>query len=95
MRVLVTGSSGWLGQTLVPLLEAEGHAVTGLDLVPAPTTHVRGSITDRPLVFPATDIVEPRQQMVCVLVFSCLLIITVQEQGLGVSRVHLVLDAFP
>ncbi|MCB1994217.1 MAG: NAD(P)-dependent oxidoreductase, partial [Geminicoccaceae bacterium] len=50
MRVLVTGSSGWLGQTLVPLLEADGHAVTGLDLVPAPTTRVTGSITDRPLV---------------------------------------------
>jgi UDP-glucose 4-epimerase len=50
MRVLVTGSSGWLGETLVPLLEADGHAVTGLDLVPAPTTRVTGSITDRPLV---------------------------------------------
>jgi UDP-glucose 4-epimerase len=50
MRVLVTGSSGWLGQTLVPRLRRDGHLVVGLDPVPAPTTQVVGSIVDRALV---------------------------------------------
>jgi UDP-glucose 4-epimerase len=50
MRVLVTGSSGWLGQTLVPRLEREGHVVVGLDPVPAATTTVVGSVADRGLV---------------------------------------------
>ncbi len=50
MRVLVTGSSGWLGQALVPQLKAAGHAVTGLDLLPSPMTDVVGSITDAGLV---------------------------------------------
>jgi UDP-glucose 4-epimerase len=49
-RILVTGSSGWLGQTLVPLLAAAGHEVVGLDPVPAATTRVVGSIVDRDLV---------------------------------------------
>jgi UDP-glucose 4-epimerase len=50
MRVLVTGSSGWLGRTLVPQLRAAGHLVTGLDLAPAPLTDVVGSITDAALL---------------------------------------------
>lgn len=50
MRVLLTGSSGWLGQTLVPMLERAGHEVVGLDLGPGPTTRVTGSITDAALV---------------------------------------------
>jgi UDP-glucose 4-epimerase len=50
MRILVTGSSGWLGQTLVPRLTALGHRVIGLDPVPAQTTAVVGSIVDRALV---------------------------------------------
>lgn len=50
MRVLVTGSSGWLGQTLVPRLRLAGHAVVGLDPLPAPTTDVVGSVVDRALV---------------------------------------------
>ncbi len=31
MRVLVTGSDGYIGQVLVPLLQKAGHEVTGLD----------------------------------------------------------------
>ncbi|HUA34165.1 MAG TPA: NAD(P)-dependent oxidoreductase [Candidatus Binataceae bacterium] len=50
MRILVTGSSGWLGQTLVPRLAREGHQVVGLDPVPSPLTQVTGSIADRDLV---------------------------------------------
>lgn len=50
MRILVTGSSGWLGQTLVPRLQRDEHAVVGIDPVAAPTTHIVGSIADRALV---------------------------------------------
>lgn len=50
MKMLVTGSSGHLGDALVRSLRAQGHAVTGLDLVPAASTHVLGSIVDRALV---------------------------------------------
>ena len=50
MRILLTGSSGWLGQTLAPRLERDGHIVIGLDPVPSPTTQVIGSIADRETV---------------------------------------------
>jgi UDP-glucose 4-epimerase len=50
VNILVTGSSGWLGQSLVPRLVAEGHRVVGLDPVAAPTTEVVGSVVDRTLV---------------------------------------------
>ena len=50
MRVLVTGSSGWLGRTLVPRLWDDGHEIVGLDPVPAATTRIVGSIVDRDLV---------------------------------------------
>lgn len=51
MRVLVTGSSGWLGRHLAPLLKSRGHAVVGLDVAPGAFTRVRGSVADRALVF--------------------------------------------
>jgi UDP-glucose 4-epimerase len=50
VNILVTGSSGWLGQTLVPKLAREGHEAVGLDPVPGPTTTVVGSVVDRGLV---------------------------------------------
>ncbi|MFZ5781143.1 MAG: NAD-dependent epimerase/dehydratase family protein [Pseudomonadota bacterium] len=50
MNVLVTGSSGWLGRTLVPRLVHEGHRVIGLDPEPGPGTDVVGSVVDRGLV---------------------------------------------
>ena len=50
MRILVTGSSGWLGRTLVPRLQGVGHDVIGLDPTPSPLTKVVGSTADRDLV---------------------------------------------
>ena len=50
MRVLLTGSSGWLGRTLAPLLTENGHQVTGLDVVPGAHTGVIGTVADRALV---------------------------------------------
>lgn len=50
MRVLVTGSSGHLGEGLVRILRDRGHDAVGLDILESPfTTHV-GSITDRAFV---------------------------------------------
>ncbi len=46
----MTGSSGWLGQTLVPRLRDAGHQVVGLDLVPALTTQIVGNVADRELI---------------------------------------------
>ena len=44
MRILVTGSSGWLGRFLVPRLRRDGHHVVGLDQRPGPTTTVVASV---------------------------------------------------
>ncbi len=50
MTILVTGSSGHLGEALVRTLQGRGRQVAGLDIVAGPfTTHV-GSIADRPCV---------------------------------------------
>src|SRR6516165_8957456 len=50
MRVLLTGSSGWLGRFLAPRLRAVGHAVIGLDVAPETDTQIIGSVADRTLV---------------------------------------------
>jgi nucleoside-diphosphate-sugar epimerase len=50
MRVLLTGSSGWLGRYLAPRLHADGHTVIGLDVAPGPHTRIVGSVADRTLV---------------------------------------------
>lgn len=50
MRVLLTGSSGWLGRFLAPKLQEKGHQVTGLDVAPGEYTDIIGSVADRDLV---------------------------------------------
>jgi UDP-glucose 4-epimerase len=50
MRILVTGSSGHLGEALVRVLGAEGHDVAGLDVLESPHTSAVGSIADRAVV---------------------------------------------
>lgn len=50
MRVLLTGSSGWLGRYLAPRLRTAGHHVTGLDVAAGTDTAVIGSVADRALV---------------------------------------------
>ncbi len=50
MNILVTGSSGHLGEALVRHLRDVGHRVAGLDLMPSPWTDLVGSIADRNFV---------------------------------------------
>lgn len=47
MTILVTGSSGHLGEALVRALRDRGENVIGLDALPSPFTTVVGSIADR------------------------------------------------
>ena len=58
MRILVTGSSGHLGEALVRVLGADGHDVVGLDILESPWTEAVGSITDRAFVRACVDRVE-------------------------------------
>ena len=50
MKVLVTGSSGHLGEALVRSLKATEHEVIGVDIAPSPFTDAVGSIADRQFV---------------------------------------------
>ena len=50
MKVLVTGSSGWLGRYLVPVLRAAGHHPVGLDVVASEWTSIVASIADKTAV---------------------------------------------
>jgi nucleoside-diphosphate-sugar epimerase len=58
MKVLVTGSSGHLGEALVRSLRDRGHEATGLDLRPGPFTGRVGSVADRAIVRQAMAGVE-------------------------------------
>lgn len=50
MKVLVTGSSGHLGEALVRSLRDRGHEAVGLDVLPGPFTTQVGSVVDRAVV---------------------------------------------
>jgi nucleoside-diphosphate-sugar epimerase len=50
LRVLLTGSSGWLGRFLAHRLRNAGHTVIGMDVAPAADTDVIGSVGDRAAV---------------------------------------------
>jgi UDP-glucose 4-epimerase len=58
VRVLVTGSSGHLGEALCRVLGADGHHVVGLDLLESPDTQAVGSIVDRSFVRRSVEGVE-------------------------------------
>src|SRR4051794_36967006 len=47
MRILVTGSSGHLGEALMRVLGEEGVDVVGLDVLASPFTTIVGSVADR------------------------------------------------
>jgi UDP-glucose 4-epimerase len=50
MTILVTGSTGHLGEALVRCLRSQARPVRGVDLNPSPFTDAVGSITDRDFV---------------------------------------------
>ena len=50
MRILLTGSSGWLGRYLAPRLRTLGHVVIGLDVAPGRDTQILGSVADKGLI---------------------------------------------
>jgi UDP-glucose 4-epimerase len=50
MKILVTGSSGHLGEALMRVLRQEGKDVLGIDILPSPYTDQTGSITDKSFV---------------------------------------------
>jgi nucleoside-diphosphate-sugar epimerase len=50
MKILITGSSGHLGEALVRTLRGTAHQVVGLDREASPFTESMGTITDRDFV---------------------------------------------
>jgi nucleoside-diphosphate-sugar epimerase len=50
MKVLITGSSGHLGEALMRTLSGGPHEAIGIDIVPSPFTHMVGSIANRAVV---------------------------------------------
>ena len=59
MKILVTGSSGHLGEALAHCLKADGVEVVGFDLKPSEHTDIVGCITRRELVDEAVQTVTP------------------------------------
>ncbi len=55
MSILVTGSSGHLGEALMRTLRAEGRAALGVDIAPGPFTDLVGSIANRTVVARAME----------------------------------------
>ena len=55
MKILVTGSSGHLGEALVRTLRNEKREVIGVDIVPSEFTNQVGSIVDRQFVKRCTE----------------------------------------
>jgi UDP-glucose 4-epimerase len=58
MKILVTGSSGHLGEALMRSLPGLGHEAVGIDIVPSPFTAIVASIADRSAVDAAMHGVE-------------------------------------
>src|SRR5262245_44087261 len=50
VKILVTGSSGHLGEALVRTLQSTSHEIAGVDLIESPFTSHVGSIADRAFV---------------------------------------------
>ena len=50
MRIVITGSSGHLGEALCRVFRDDGADVVSIDVLPSPWTTTVGSITDRALV---------------------------------------------
>ncbi len=50
MKILITGSSGHLGEALVRELKTTNHQITGIDIKPSDFTDKVGSIVDREFV---------------------------------------------
>ena len=50
MRIIITGSSGHLGEALVRTLQNTPHEVVSLDVLPSPFTQCVGNITNRDFV---------------------------------------------
>lgn len=55
MRVVVTGSSGHLGEALMRTLRAQEHDAIGIDILPAPYTDRVGDLVDAAFVHEAID----------------------------------------
>jgi nucleoside-diphosphate-sugar epimerase len=58
MKILVTGSSGHLGEALMRVLRADGADVTGLDVLAGEFTDMVGSLADRATVRNALERVD-------------------------------------